>query len=92
MAKYIIEREIPGVHNFSERDTKAAALGSKRALDDLGPNIQWQHSYISKDKTHCVYIASSEEIIRKHAEKIDTRILSITKVKTIWDPTTAEEA
>lgn len=92
MAKYIIEREIPGVHNLSERDTKAAALGSNRALAELGPDIQWQHSYISKDKTHCVYIASNEEVIRKHAGKIDTPILSITKVKTIWDPTTAEEA
>jgi hypothetical protein len=89
MPKYIIEREIPGVESLSERDTKAAALNSNRALKELGTDIQWQHSYISKNKTHCVYIASDEDIIHKHAEKIGTPIISITEVTTVWDPTTA---
>lgn len=90
MPKYIIEREIPGVEKLSERETKAAALHSNRALAELGPDIQWQHSYISKDKTHCVYIARDEKIIQKHAEKIGTPIISITEVKTTWDPTTSD--
>jgi hypothetical protein len=90
MPKYIIERKIPGVENLSDQDTKAAALNSNRALHELGPDIQWQHSYISKDKTHCIYIAANEDIIRKHAEKIGTPIISITKVKSVWDPTTAD--
>lgn len=90
MPKYIIERQISGVEKLTERDTKAAAFNSNRALAELGSDIQWQHSYISKDKTHCVYIAKNEEIIRKHAEKIETPIISITEVKTIWDPTTSD--
>lgn len=90
MKKYIIEREIPGVEKLSERDTKAAALQSNRVLAELGPDIQWQHSYISKDRTHCVYIAKDENIIRKHAEKIGTPIISVTEVKSMWDPTTSD--
>lgn len=90
MPMYVIERNIPGVESLSERDTKAAALNSNRALQELGTDIQWQHSYISKDKTHCIYIAANEEIIRKHAEKIGSPIISITRVKSIWDPTTAD--
>jgi hypothetical protein len=90
MPMYVIERKIPGVESLSDRDTKAAALNSNRALKELGTDIQWQHSYISKDKTHCIYIAANEDIIRKHAEKIGTPIISITQVKSIWDPTTAD--
>lgn len=90
MPKYIIERDIPGVEKLSERDTKAAAMNSNRALAELGPDIQWQHSYISENRTHCVYLAANEEILRKHAEKIGSPIISITKVEDVWDPTTAE--
>lgn len=90
MPKYIIERDIPGVEKLSERDVKAAALNSNRALKELGPDIQWQHSYISNGKTHCVYIAANENIIRKHAELIGTPVISITEVKSMWDPTTAD--
>ena len=90
MPKFIIERDMPGIEKLSERDTKAAALGSNRALAELGSGIQWQHSYISKDRTHCVYIADNEKIIRQHAEKIGSPIISITKVETVWDPTTAD--
>ncbi|MGM0739788.1 MAG: nickel-binding protein, partial [Bacteroidota bacterium] len=71
-------------------DTKAAAMNSNRALAELGPDIQWQHSYISENKTHCVYLASNEEILRKHAEMIGSPILSITRVEDMWDPTTGE--
>lgn len=91
MPKYIIERQIPGVEKLSERDKKAAALNSNRVLAELGTNIQWQHSYISKDKTHCVYIANNEDIIRRHAEKIGTPIISISEIKTMWDPTTSDD-
>jgi hypothetical protein len=90
MPKYIIEREIPGAESLDKRDTKAAAMNSNRALAKLAPDIQWLHSYISRDKTHCVYIAKNESVIRKHAEMIGTPIISITEVVTIWDPTTAE--
>lgn len=90
MPKYIIERDIPGVESLNERDTKAAAVNSNRALAKLAPAIQWQHSYISRGRTHCVYIAENEEVIRKHAEMIGTPILSITEVVTVWDPSTGD--
>jgi len=58
MPKYIIERDVPGVGDLSAREQKAGALKSRRTIDDLGPDIRWQHSYICGDKTYCVYIAS----------------------------------
>lgn len=90
MPKYIIERHVPGVHELSARDQKAAALNSNRALDELGPNIQWVHSYISEDTTHCVYIAEDESIIREHAQRANIPITNIREVKAMHHPTTAE--
>ena len=90
MPKYIIEREIPDVGSLSLRDQKAGAKQSCRALDALGPGIEWEHSYICGDKTFCVYIAENEELIHEHAERTGLPATTVTEVKTMHDPTTAE--
>jgi len=89
MPTYVIQREIPGVHKLSARDQKAAALNSNRSLDALGPAIQWVHSYISDDHTHCVYLAENEELIRRHAEHAGLPITKISEVKAMLNPTSA---
>lgn len=91
MPKYVIERNVPGVHKLSGRDKKAAAMQSLRALKDIGPDIQWIHSYVSEDKTHCVYIAPNEELIYEHAQRSGFPADKITKVDYIMEPITAEE-
>ena len=60
-------------------------------LDDLGPKIQWIHSYVTNDKIYCVYHAANPEIVREHAEKGGFPADSILEVKTVIDPATAEE-
>jgi Protein of unknown function (DUF4242) len=35
-------------------------------LRELGPDIQWEYSYVSDDSITCVYLAANEEIIREH--------------------------
>ncbi len=91
MPKYIIERNIPGVDKLSPRDKKAAALKSLRALKELGPDIQWIHSYVSEGKTHCVYLAPNEEMIHEHARLSEFPANKISKVDYILEPVTAEE-
>lgn len=91
MPKYVIEREVPGVDKLSERDKQAAAMKSVRALKDLGPDIQWIHSYVSEDKTHCVYLAPNEQMILEHAEKSGFPANKISEVKYIMEPLTAEK-
>lgn len=90
MPKFIIEREVPGVGAQSPHEQKAGALKSRRALEELGPDIKWQHSYICDDKTFCVYIAANEDIIREHARRTGLPATTITEVQTMHDPTTAE--
>ena len=46
----------------------ARELDAAGVLRDLGPDIQWLHSYVSDDKITCVYISPNPELIREHAK------------------------
>lgn len=91
MPKYVIEREIPGVGKHTPEQRQIAAKTSCDVLRDLGPEINWQHSYVTEDKIYCVYIAPSEEMIREHARRAGFPANRISEVVTIMDPSTAEE-
>ena len=90
MPKYVIEREIPGAGNMSPEQLQAASRKSNSVLQNLGPQIQWQHSYVTGDKLYCIYVAPNEEMIREHAKQGGFPANSISEIKTIIDPTTAE--
>ncbi|MGC2236644.1 MAG: DUF4242 domain-containing protein [Pyrinomonadaceae bacterium] len=90
MPKYVIEREMPGVGNLSGEDLQGASQTSCNVLQELGPQIQWLHSYVTGDKLYCVYIAPNEEMVREHATRGGFPANKISEVKTIIDPTTAE--
>lgn len=92
MPKYVIEREIPNIGNVSLQEAVGIAQKSCRVLQDLGPEIQWLESYVAADKTYCVYIAPSAELIRRHAEQSGFPANTISEIKAILDPTTAEHA
>ena len=90
MPRYVIEREIPGIGNVSPEEAVGIAQKSCSVLTDMGPQIQWLHSYVVENKTYCVYIAPSEEEVRQHAEQSGFPANSISEVKGIIDPVTAE--
>ena len=92
MPRYVIERSIPGVGNASVQELQAVSQTSCNVLQELGPEIQWVHSYVTGDKGYCVYIAPNEEIIREHASRGGFPADSVLEVKTVIDPTTAEVA
>jgi hypothetical protein len=90
MPKYVIERELPGAGGLAASQLQGISQTSCSVLSELGPQIQWLHSYVTDDKIYCVYIAPNEEIIRQHAQKGGFPANRISKVSTIIDPTTAE--
>jgi hypothetical protein len=91
MPKYLIEREIPGAGKLSPQELQAIAQKSCGVLQRLGPQIQWVHSYVTNDKVYCVYVAPSEDLVRKHAAEGGFPANRITEVVGIIDPTTAEK-
>ncbi len=89
MKRFVIERDIPGIGEFSTTELCGAARASNQALASIGPSIQWQHSYVAGNKTFCIYLAQSEAEIRKHAELSGIPVTQITEVSQIIDPLTA---
>jgi hypothetical protein len=90
MPKFVIEREIPGAGSFTPEQLQAISQTSCGVLRELGPQIQWLHSYVTDDKIYCVYIAPDEETVRTHAQKGGFPANSVAQVRTIIDPTTSE--
>ena len=90
MPQFVIEREMPGVGDLSGGDLKGASQTSCSVLRDLGPEIQWVHSYVTDDKIYCIYRAPSEELIRQHADTAGFPANSISQVRATIDPTTAD--
>ena len=90
MPKYVIEREIPGAGKLTPDQLQAVSQTSCGVLRNLGPQIQWLHSYVTGDKIYCVYIAPNEEMVREHAKQGGFPANVVSEVVTIIDPTTAE--
>lgn len=91
MPKFVIEREIPGAGKFTSEELKAISQTSCGVLNELGPKINWIHSYVTDDKIYCIYSAPNEEMVREHAKRGGFPANSVSRVLTVIDPTTAEE-
>ena len=91
MPKYVIERELPGAGNMSPQELQSVSQKSCSVLQNQGPQIQWLHSYVTSDKIYCIYIAPNDEMIREHAQQGGFPANRISEIKTVIDPTTAEE-
>jgi hypothetical protein len=90
MPKFVIEREIPNVGELTPAQLQAVSQTSCGVLREMGPQIQWLHSYVTDDKIYCVYIAPDEETVRIHAQKGGFPANRVSQVRTIIDPTTSE--
>lgn len=89
MPKYLVEREIPGAGSWTAEQRRKVAEKSNGVLGQLGPEIQWVESYVTGDKVYCVYIAPSEELIRKHASVGGFPANRISEITGVMDPNTA---
>ena len=90
MPKFVIERELPGAGQLTGEQLQGVADKSCSVLRDLGPQIQWVHSYVTDDKIYCVYVAPDAEIVREHARQGGFPANTIAQVRAVIDPTTAE--
>ena len=90
MPKYVIERDIPKIGDVTPEQVIAISQKSCSVLKNLGPTIQWLHSYVTQDKIYCVYIAPNEEMIRDHARQGGFPANKISAVRSVISPITAE--
>jgi len=71
MPRFLIER------HFDVGETEMPSFGrrSRQLTEQEFPEITWEHSHVVVNDgggvmTFCVYAAPSEEIVRKHAERL----------------------
>jgi hypothetical protein len=88
MKKYMIERDIPGIHTLGPDQVKGSAATSNAALAKLSPKVQWVQSFVTEDKTFCFYLAESEAVVREHAKLSGFPATKVSEVGAIIDPTT----
>ena len=88
MAQFVIEREIPGAGALSEDQIQEISLHSLQTLKEMGPQIQWLHSYVTEDKLYCIYLAPDEESIREHARRVGIPVDRVAAVRRLIDPST----
>ena len=86
MQQYVIEREVPGAGSLSENQIREMSFRSLQALKDMGPQIEWLHSYVTEDKVYCVYLAPNEDVIREHARRTGIPADRISAVRRLIDP------
>ncbi len=86
MPQYVIEREVPGAGKLSEAEIRALSLRSLEVLKDMGPQIQWLHSYVTEDKVYCVYLAPDEDTVREHARRVGIPADRVSAVRRLIDP------
>ena len=91
MKTYVIERIIPGAGAFTSEQLKGISQTSCTVLTEMGPKIEWQHSYVTGDKVYCVYKAENKELIKEHARKGKFPANSISQVSATISPATAKQ-
>lgn len=89
MKTFLIEREIPDAGLLSAQQLKEISQKSCSVLQEMGPEIQWLHSYVTEDKIYCLYRAENKEAIMEHASKGGFPANSITELSTQISPETA---
>jgi hypothetical protein len=89
MKRYVIERNLPGVHTLAPGQLSEAAAKSNAAIAKFAGKLTWEHSYVVNDKTFCIYIADSEKTVLEHAQVSGFPANKVTEVSTVIEPLTA---
>ena len=90
MPQFVIEREVPGIHELSEEQIREISRKSLEVLVGMGPQIRWLHSYVTNDKLYCVYLAPDEATVREHARRGGFPADRVAAVRRLIDPVNYE--
>jgi hypothetical protein len=90
MPKYVIERDVPGAGELTDAQLREISQKSVAVLTEMGPKIQWLHSYVTGNKVYCVYLAPDEATVQEHAKRVGLACNRVSAVRRLIDPSTAE--
>jgi hypothetical protein len=84
----MIERDLPAIGQAGPADLKGAATKSNEAIAEIG-KLVWEHSYVTENKTFCIYQAEDEETLMRHAKLSGFPATIITEIARMIGPATA---
>jgi len=90
LKSFLIEREIPNAGKLTADELKSISQTSCSVLKEMGPKIQWVHSYVTGNKIYCIYKAENAELIKEHAKKGGFPANTIVEITTVISPATAD--
>jgi len=90
MPKYVIERDITGLGDWSIEQLREASQKSCQVLAGMGPSIEWVTSFVTANKMFCIYAAEDEGQVKEHATISGFPADHIYEVKSVIGPSTAE--
>lgn len=85
MPQFVIEREIAGIGNLSAEALHAMAKKTREVVNDPATNVQWLYSFVTDNKTYCVYLAPDEAILRQRSERAGFPITRVSQVTSVLD-------
>jgi hypothetical protein len=68
----------------------AAAATSNDALARLEGKVQWMQSFVTDDKTFCIYLAEDEQAVHEHSKLSGFPATTVTEVRGVIDPMTGQ--
>ena len=80
---YVIQRSLPGVGDAPLAEQQKISRGSQGIIEQIGNDIEWNHSYLTSEGTYCVYRATDPKLIEEHAKIADIPADPITEVEHI---------
>jgi hypothetical protein len=89
MAKFIVERNIPGASTLSAEELRDISVKSCDVVAGLGEPYTWITSYVAGDKIYCVHEAQSADVIYRHAREGGFPADMVTEIAAIIGPPTA---
>jgi hypothetical protein len=85
MPQFVIEREIPGVGKLPAAELEAMAARTKAAAENPGSSVQWLYSFVSDDKTYCVYLAPDADVLRQCSEMAGMPVTRVSRITSMLD-------
>lgn len=86
MARYVIEREIPGAGKLSPAELRVISKRSIGILAELGGEVRWLESFVVDDKMYCIYESPGTELIYEHARCLGIPATHVYEVRATIDP------
>lgn len=83
--QFIIEREIEGVGSLSAQTLREMADKVRKVENDMAADVEWMYSFVSDNKTYCVYLAPDEAILRQHSERAGLPVSRVSRVTSVID-------